>query len=948
MSRWILLVFLLVSVLQLSAAQETLHCCTKVDGSCRLACVKISLVAVAVNPKELSTRVTEIRKYCSQEQELFWACMNETIQDITRGANWSGRLCCSQAWSSRCQTSCARASSRDDLKSDCRQSDEIDFFGCLTRQEDGDDCCLPANSKECRNACAAVFRSERTPDRETREAVREACAERSPRVHQCVKNHTKLTPAHNTDKYLHCCERSDDSNCTKTCLRAMRTMTTDREIVDTLRDGGCGDPMGSDMVWACFMQTGQTAPGRKSSGTSGEVSRIDRTGIDSAKLICCSQASSGSCYRLCRLTFFNDWNRLIGSFYSDCLSQPSEERLVRCITEVEEPCELGCDGLSFCTNLNHRPTQLFRSCSRQFDEAAQLDVALRQQQGFINMSSFLLPMRNISQCSPETWKAVACVLHTKPCHPASHISNICYEDCLDLLNECVDDTRLPQGSTPESLCSRLSPQGASCISLQDFMQPNPEWVGATLDLQVTSPCRGDPCNESQVCVVNRNCPAGKVCPKYSCVDGCRLGDVSKYVVPQRTYMRLPVVKVGKNCFKICHCSAKGVTENCSKSFCYPYDSCMYGSHKINHSDTFYIECNQCSCNAGEITCSKKHCGTRAFSSLPCNCPPHHMPVCGKNGNTYPSACLAKCAGLKDADFKIGPCSSQDPCDPNPCGAGLRCVPSRQVCLSLVHNVCPQFECVDARTSCKGVPHEKVCDTDNQEHPNLCFLVQYNKRLAYKGPCLANCKLTGVVCGTDGQNHLSECAALAARVAVDYEGPCQAVGLALPTAAPQCGATVRCRPLAAAGCAAATPPGSCCPACGGALRLLVSQKQADRAALIVRKTAAFSVAAVLDALERLVQTAECRLLGHLTIEADIFVQVRPISATPSALQLAACVAEAEKLAALVQTANPRLLSQLSLSLLTAAAVVHEPAATAASAVFAPAWPLAALLAALLVL
>jgi hypothetical protein len=64
----------------------------------------------------------------------------------------------------------------------------------------GDECCAPAHSPECRAACNAVFSSERTPSRGAREAVLEACAERSPRVLQCVKNHTKLTPAHNTDK----------------------------------------------------------------------------------------------------------------------------------------------------------------------------------------------------------------------------------------------------------------------------------------------------------------------------------------------------------------------------------------------------------------------------------------------------------------------------------------------------------------------------------------------------------------------------------------------------------------------------------------------------------------------------------------------------------------------------------------------------------------------------
>lgn len=38
---------------------------------------------------------------------------------------------------------------------------------------------------------------------------------------------------------------------------------------------------------------------------------------------------------------------------------------------VDEPCEMGCkDEMSFCTNFNDRPTELFRSCSASGDENA--------------------------------------------------------------------------------------------------------------------------------------------------------------------------------------------------------------------------------------------------------------------------------------------------------------------------------------------------------------------------------------------------------------------------------------------------------------------------------------------------------------------------------------------------------------------------------------------------
>lgn len=76
--------------------------------------------------------------------------------------------------------------------------------------------------------------------------------------------------------------------------------------------------------------------------------------------------------------------------------------------------------------------------------------------------------------------------------------------------------------------------------------------------------------------------------------------------------------------------------------------CWIGDSSRDHGSSFALECNACSCYVGEVICSKKQCEktalsgmNSAFTTLPCNCPPQYMPVCGKNGNTYQSACLAK-------------------------------------------------------------------------------------------------------------------------------------------------------------------------------------------------------------------------------------------------------------------------------------------------------------------
>lgn len=73
----------------------------------------------------------------------------------------------------------------------------------------------------------------------------------------------------------------------------------------------------------------------------------------------------------------------------------------------------------------------------------------------------------------------------------------------------------------------------------------------------------------------------------------------------------------------------------------------------------------------------------------------------------------------------------------------------------------------------------------------------------------------------------------------------------------------------------TPPGACCPLCGGALRMLYSRKQIDRAlyALPTPNTGPLYLRSTLLALERQIQLAQCRLRGYITIELDIFVLVQ---------------------------------------------------------------------------
>lgn len=92
---------------------------------------------------------------------------------------------------------------------------------------------------------------------------------------------------------------------------------------------------------------------------------------------------------------------------------------------VEEPCDLGCEGLNYCTVFNNRPTELFRSCSPQTDDAAHYDVTLWRRQGTINLFDYELPLKNITKCMPHNWKAVACILQIRPCTREAHVNKIC-------------------------------------------------------------------------------------------------------------------------------------------------------------------------------------------------------------------------------------------------------------------------------------------------------------------------------------------------------------------------------------------------------------------------------------------------------------------------------------------------------------------------------------------
>lgn len=227
-------------------------------------------------------------------------------------------------------------------------------------------------------------------------------------------------------------------------------------------------------------------------------------------------------------------------------------------------------------------------------------------------------------------------------------------------------------------------------------------------------------------------------------------------------------------------------------------------------------------------------------------------------------------------------------------------------------------------NCNAQSGQPVCDTDGHSHATPCHLVMSGRKFAYWGNCLHGCSAAGPVCGVNGVSYISECAAWAEYVSVDYAGPCLAVGPISDLMEPKCALIdrINCPPLKKHNCLGFTAPGACCPKCGGALRILYSKKQIDRALYGTNISASvINLNNILRALERHVKIAECALRGYLTIEMEIFVTVETMLENPTDLQLNVCILEAEKIADMINRESVLITSDLGLSSLAYALTVH---------------------------
>ncbi|KOB77848.1 Serine protease inhibitor [Operophtera brumata] len=865
---------------------------------------EMSLMDIVSAETFMEEKIPNIYKFCAPTSVEFWICMNHTIQVSDSG--WWGRGCCTLAQAPSCRQACSSSTNATALTDFCRRSDEIDFFNCVQKQQDAQWCCTQTQSLKCHEACQKVlWRAGHSKiESGAREKAVEEC-DQSPALLKCLKEMGGTTAHIDTSKYLPCCQEAENKKCRSTCESVLKRIDDLSNIEEALVPD-CGPPAIDSVIWLCFLKKDQP------------IENKDLIPYDIAKLHCCEKAKTINCRKLCFQTFNTGWQNNWQKFHSECLSDPQEVDLLECIDEVNSPCSLGCNGLTYCSQLNNRPTSLFRSCTTQADLGAHLAVAEQKGSGFVYVSDLALPLKNSSQCPTDIWRSVACALHVKPCTAKGHSSLLCAEDCIRLVSSCVEWSRAPQMLTAPALCARLAPHesNAPCVPLRQYMTPSTEPALLSATDAVTSPCRGSPCGDNQVCIVNRDCLQGDNCKRYHCVDGCRTN--SPYVVPLGSWVRIPMsLPSQKSCYKICNCTKKGMS-HCQPLPCVELEDCVLHD---------------------KMVCARRACGRAALlTGLPCNCPPHHLPVHARSMH-YPNSCLAQCAGATDAEIQF---RTQDPCSSSEkCSMWRICLPVANVCLSKLQASCPQYMCLNTYDNCETQPPLPICDTGGRTHANPCYLIKSpGRRMAYWGPCMKRCSNNSTVCGLNGVTYNSECAAWSEFITVDYYGPCLAVGPISKLIEPKCTIDrIVCPPLKKANCLGFTAPGGCCPKCGGALRILYSQKQIDRALYGTNISASvINLQNILKALDRHVKIAECALRGYLTIEMEIFISIETVLQNATDLQLSVCVLEAEKLADMINRQSVLITSDLGLSALSYALTVHTYPTSAASSINLSLFPL----------
>ncbi|XP_007945195.1 reversion-inducing cysteine-rich protein with Kazal motifs [Orycteropus afer afer] len=336
-------------------------CCnhSKDNQMCRDVCEQIFSSKSESRLKHLLQRAPD---YCPETMVEIWSCMNSSLTGVfQKSDSWVGLGCCELAVASECRQACKQASSKNDISKVCRKEHENALFSCINRNEMGSVCCSYAgHHTNCREYCQAIFRTDSSPGPSQIKAVENYCASISPQLIHCVNNYTQSYPMKNPTDSLYCCDRAEDHACQSACKRILMSKKTEMEIVDGLIEGCKKQPLPQDPLWLCFLQ------GSLSRHPGVTAHPPPSTGLDGAKLHCCSKANTSTCRELCTKLYSMSWGNTQSwqEFDRFCEYNPVEVPMLTCLADVREPCQLGCRNLTYCTNFNNRSdcVEILKKC----------------------------------------------------------------------------------------------------------------------------------------------------------------------------------------------------------------------------------------------------------------------------------------------------------------------------------------------------------------------------------------------------------------------------------------------------------------------------------------------------------------------------------------------------------------------------------------------------------